>query len=131
MRDNRTLVVLAGDAVTLALVTLAGFASHDTLGSAGARMLSTFIPLLLAWLLLAPHLGVFASRNTDQPRQLWRPFWAMILAAPMAGFLRGVWLNAPVLPIFVVILGGVSALSILLWRTLYWAVLSRREASSG
>ena len=38
----------------------------------------------------------------------------------LAGFLRAAWLNEAVAPIFIVILGGVSALAILAWRTLFW-----------
>src|SRR4030067_3305932 len=109
MRDSRLLGVLAGDMLTLALVTLAGFARHDELGTAGFRILTTFIPLVVAWLLVAPHLGAFDLQRLSDPRQLWRPFWAMVLGAPFAGWLRGVMLNSPVLPLFVVILGGVCA----------------------
>jgi hypothetical protein len=116
---------LAGDVITLALVTLVGFASHNELGSAGARMLTTFIPLVSAWLLVAPHLGAFDQGIVTEMRQLWRPFWAMVLAAPLAGWMRGAWLNAPILPIFVVILGGISALALFVWRLMYCCVLSR------
>ena len=62
-------------------------------------------------------------------RQLWRPFWAMVLAAPLASWLRGVWLNAPIMPIFVLVLGGFSALGILAWRAVYALIFSRRLAA--
>ena len=127
MRDSRLLGVLAGDMLTLALVTLAGFARHDELGTAGFRMLTTFIPLVVAWLLVAPHLGAFDLQRLSDPRQLWRPFWAMVLGAPFAGWLRGVMLNSPVLPLFVVILGGVCALALLAWRSVFWLVFARRR----
>ncbi len=127
MKDNRLLGVLAGDVITLALVTLAGFARHDELDSANFRMLTTFIPLVLAWLLVAPHLAVFDLQRLSDPRQLWRPFWAMVLGAPFAGWLRGVMLNSPVLPIFVFVLGGVSALALLAWRSAYWLIFARRS----
>lgn len=125
MKNARIMGVLAGDAITLALVTLAGFATHNELGSAGFRMLTTFIPLLVAWLLLAPHLMVYNPRCYNNPAQLWRPFWAMVLAAPLAGWLRGFWLNAPIIPIFVLVLGGISSLALLAWRSLYWLVFAR------
>ncbi|HEY5669429.1 MAG TPA: DUF3054 domain-containing protein [Anaerolineales bacterium] len=127
MKDNRLLGVLAGDVITLALVTLAGFARHDELDNANFRMLTTFIPLVLAWLLVAPHLAVFDLQRLSDPRQLWRPFWAMVLGAPFAGWLRGVMLNSPVLPIFVFVLGGVSALALLAWRSAYWLIFARRS----
>ena len=120
-------VLFAGDVLVLALVTAYGFASHGELGSAGGRMLTTFVPLAAAWLLVAPHLGVYQQENTADVRQLWRPFWAMVLAGPFAAWLRGAWLNSPILPLFVVILGGVSALSLTFWRFLYWAFAGRKR----
>ena len=78
--------LLAGDVVTLGLVTIFGFATHGTFSSAGMRMFSTFIPLVIAWLLVAPHLGVFNLQVIKNYRNLWRPFWAMLLAAPMAAW---------------------------------------------
>lgn len=120
-------ILLGGDVITLILVTVFGFATHGTLGSAGYRMLTTFMPLLFAWLLVAPFLGVFDPGRTSDWRQLWRPFWAMILAAPMAAWIRGFWLNSAIIPIFVFVLGGVGALAILLWRGLYLVLLVRKR----
>lgn len=124
-------LLLAGDALVLGLVTLFGFASHGTLGSAGQRMLTTFVPLVLAWILVAPHLRAFERERLADWRQLWRPFWAMVLAAPLAAFLRGAMLNSPILPIFVVVLGGVSAIALLAWRAIVWVVQSRRGSRDG
>lgn len=129
MFKNRRLIVLVGDVIVLALVTLFGFASHNELGSAGLRMLTTFLPLALAWGLVSPHLGVYADAVLFNGKQLWRPFWAMVLAGPMAGFLRGVLLNNLVSPLFVVILGGVSALAILAWRTIFWMITRQGKAA--
>lgn len=123
---NQTSILILGDILTLGLVTVLGFSTHGSLSSAGTRMLTTFIPLVMAWLLIAPHVGVFEPTAIKTPRNLWRPFWAMVLAAPMAAFLRGAWLNAPILPVFVVVLGGVSALSLLAWRGLYTILWQRR-----
>jgi hypothetical protein len=125
MKSARIVGVLAGDIITLALVTLAGFATHNELGTAGFRVLTTFIPLSFAWILVAPHLRVYDPGYFNQPAQLWRPFWAMVLAAPLAGWLRGVWLNAPVQPVFVLVLGGISSLALLAWRSIYWLFFAR------
>jgi hypothetical protein len=127
MKDKRRLILIFGDVVVFGLVTLFGFSSHQSLGTAGARMLTTFIPLLLGWGLIAPFLGVYDPSRAADWRQLWRPFWAMVLAGPMVGWLRGAWLDQVILPVFVVILGGVSALAILAWRTAYWLVSSRMK----
>lgn len=119
--------LVAGDVLILGLVTLTGFASHDELGTAGTRMLTTFVPLVLAWFLISPWLSVFRAEITANPRQLWRPFWAMVLAGPMAAWIRGAWLQRPIVPIFVVVLGGISALALLAWRLIYWLIYTRRN----
>lgn len=130
MLSRKQWILLAGDIATLALVTLVGFATHGTAGSAGTRMLTTFVPLVIAWLLVAPWLGVYTEARATDWRQAWRPFWAMVLAGPWAAWLRGAWLNAPILPLFVVILGGVAALAILAWR-LVFAFFTRRTVAHG
>jgi hypothetical protein len=122
---QRTILII-GDIITIALVTGFGFATHGTLGSAGLRLFTTFIPLLIAWFAVAPFLGAYDPQRALMVTQLWRPFWAMVLAAPMAAWLRGAWLNAPILTIFVLILGGVSALGILAWRAVYALIFSKR-----
>jgi hypothetical protein len=116
---------MAGDLLTLAVVTVIGFASHQTLGTAGKRILATLIPSLIAWLAVAPFLGAYDRARAVDLRQLWRPVWAMILAAPLAAVLRGFWLGAPVMPIFAAVMGGVSAAGILIWRLLYAWLSSR------
>jgi hypothetical protein len=125
-RQTQISVLLSGDVITLALVTGFGFATHGTLDTAGFRMLTTFIPLLIAWMAAAPFLGAYDPERALDARQLWRPLWAMILAAPLAAWLRGAWLNAPIMPVFVLVLGGFSALGMLAWRALYALVIARR-----
>lgn len=129
---NRQLYFLiAGDTITLAIVTIIGFASHGTSGTAGSRMVTTFFPLLTAWFLIAPFLKVFDKDIVMDGRQLWRPFWAMILAAPMAAWLRGLILSSQILPLFVIILGGVSAAALLVWRGVFWLVATRMKRIDG
>jgi hypothetical protein len=43
----------------------------------------------------------------------------MLFAASFAALLRGLWLNAPIIPIFAVVLASTSALGMLIWRALY------------
>lgn len=121
----RLIVLALGDVLVLAAVTLWGFATHDALESAGIRLLTTFIPLVVAWFLVAPHLKAFDDSRTTRWRELWRPFWAMVLGGPIAVFLRGAVLNQPIIPLFVVILGGISALAILAWRIVYLLIKKR------
>jgi hypothetical protein len=87
--------------------------------------------MLVAWLLVAPHLGVFDPARASAARQLWRPFWAMILAAPLGAWLRGLWLGSPVMLNFVWIIGGVNALAILAWRALYLGAASKLRQVHG
>lgn len=124
-------VLIAGDIITLAIVTVFGFASHGTAGTAGSRMLTTFIPLVVAWFLVAPFLQVYDNQISLDGRQLWRPLWAMILASPMAAWLRGLMLSSPILPVFVFILGGVSVVAILVWRGIFWLVATRMKRING
>ncbi len=121
--------IFAGDVVVLTLVTLAGFATHNTLGTAGTRILTTFIPLLLAWLLIGSHVGVFDPEKTAAPRDLWRPFWAMILAAPLFGLIRAWMLGVDsISATFLVVMGGIGSLSIFAWRAVYVFLTARRQA---
>lgn len=120
-RPKYTRFLVIGDVIVLLLVVLVGFASHNRLASGMIRILATFIPVLASWVLVGVHVGVFEARHTADFHQLWRPFWAMGLAGPLAAWMRAIILGEPdVSSIFVVILGGISALSLLAWRTLYW-----------
>jgi hypothetical protein len=113
--------LLLGDVVTLAAATLIGFATHGELqASFLLRMLTTFLPLLAGWFLIAPWLGLFSPDVARDPRQLWRPPLAMLLGAPITGVLRGALLGSAVLPLFVLILGGSAGLILLLWRVAFW-----------
>jgi hypothetical protein len=125
-------ILLAGDILVLALVTAYGFSTHQELASAGLRLLTTFLPLVVAWLLVAPHLQVYSAARMVDPRQLWRPFWAMVLAAPLAGWLRSVMLSAAAISVLLVlVLGGVSALGMLIWRVAFWFFFTRKNAIHG
>jgi hypothetical protein len=123
---SKIIPLVLGDGIALAILTVIGFATHgETDMSFLPRMLTTFIPLLVSWFLIAPWLGLFNVQITSAPRQLWRPLLAMLLAAPMAAVLRAAMLNAVALPLFALILGGSAALGMLLWRGLY-SVFGRR-----
>jgi Protein of unknown function (DUF3054) len=117
---NKTILIL-GDIITLLIVTLIGFATHgETSISFFPRMLTTFIPLIIAWFLLAPWFGLFNSEINSNPKQFWRPALTMLFAGPLAVLLRGLILNAPIIPIFAVVLSATSALGMIIWRMLYW-----------
>lgn len=126
--SNRNFVVLLlGDAVTVLIVTLIGFASHE-LSPFNPRVWATYVPMLAAWLLVAPWLGLFQPEVIRRPIDTWRAGLAAALAAPIATILRGLWLNTLVAPIFALVFGAVAALGMIIWR-LGWVLIFRRKIS--
>lgn len=121
--------LILGDIIALAIITVIGFASHGETGlSFLPRMLTTFVPLVVSWFLIAPWLGLFDARITSNPKMLWRPPLAMILAAPMTVILRATLLNGIALPLFTLILGGSAALGVFVWRGVWNWINQRRSA---
>ena len=120
MINNRNILIL-GDTISILAVTLIGFATHGELDIAFIiRMSALFFPLLIAWFLLSTWLGLFQTEIISNPKQMWRSALGMLFAAPLAAVLRGLILNAPIIPIFVVVLAVTSAFGMLLWRGLYF-----------
>lgn len=115
------LILAAGDIVALVLVTIIGFATHGE-GDLSflPRMGAAFVPLVIAWFLLSPGFGLFQREIFSNPRQLWRPAFVMFFAGSFAVVLRGLILNAPIIPIFAVVLSFTSAFGMLVWRALYF-----------
>ncbi len=125
MKDSKLLLIV-GDTIALALITVIGFASHgETDISFVPRMATTFIPLLVGWFLLAPWFGLFDPAVASNPKQIWRPGLVMLFAAPLATSLRAAMLHSAVLPLFTLILGGSAALGMVVWRGVYYFWLSR------
>lgn len=119
-------LLILGDILAIAILTLIGFATHGEAElSFLPRMAVVFFPLVVAWFLLAPWLGLFHDEFILQTRQLWRPALTALFAAPFAAVLRGFLLNAPIIPIFAAVLAATSALGMVAWRALY--ILLRRR----
>jgi|SRR5690242_15671598 len=113
-------VIILGDTLAIALLTIIGFVSHGESGlSFLPRMATIFFPLSISWFMLAPALGLFEQETTSNPKQLWRPALSAIFAASLAAVLRGFLLNAPVIPIFAVVLGATFAFGMVIWRGIY------------
>ncbi|MDQ2693746.1 MAG: DUF3054 family protein [Chloroflexota bacterium] len=113
-------LLIIGDLLAMAILTLIGFASHREAELAFLpRMAAVFVPLSISWLLLAPALGLYKRETVSAPRQLWRPALAALFAASLAAVLRGFILGSPVIPIFAAVLAGTSALGMIIWRALY------------
>ncbi len=121
-------ILILGDIIALAIVTVIGFATHGETGlSFLPRMTTTLFPLVVAWFLIAPWLGLFNPEVVLSPGLFWRPVLAMLLAAPMATILRAAMLNAAALPLFTLILGLTSALGMFIWRLIYRWLLNRAK----
>ena len=116
----------AGDILAILLLTLVGFATHGETGASFLpRMGAIFFPLIIAWFLLSPWLGLFQQEIISNPKQLWRSALSALFAVPLASDRRGFILNAPVIPIFVAVLVITTALGMALWRGIYY-LLNRR-----
>ena len=94
--------LLLGDILTVLIVTVSGFLFHDQLSTVSPyRILATLLPTLIAWLLIAPWLGLYKEEIYQNWKEIWRAGWAVILAAPFAALLRSLMLgNTPILPVF-------------------------------
>ena len=124
--SKRFLVV--GDILAIAIVTIIGFATHGETGTSFLpRMAVIFFPLTIAWFILSPFLGLFRQEIISNPRQLWRPILAMFFAAPFAVVIRGLILNAPIIPIFGVVLSTTSAFGMVVWRVIYFWISKRKK----
>ena len=114
------IVLIVSDILAIGFITLIGFATHGETGlSFLPRMAATFFPLVIGWFLLAPRLRLFQDEVIHTAGQLWRPALATLFAAPLAAVLRGLMLNAPIIPIFAVVLAVTSTLGMVVWRALY------------
>ncbi len=120
MIQMKKYILVIGDILAILITTFIGFATHGEADvSFLPRMAAAFFPLLIAWFVLSPFVGLFQQELISSPKQLWRPVLAMLFAAPLAAVLRGLILNAPIIPIFAVVLGAASAFGMLLWRGIY------------
>jgi asparagine N-glycosylation enzyme membrane subunit Stt3 len=113
-------ILILGDATCLAFVTVLGFATHQEVEAiASTRFLATYLPLLAAWCAAAAGLAAFDLDRAADPRQLWRPAVAVVVATPIAAVLRSAWLGTPPVAVFIVVLAGVSLIGIGVWRGSY------------
>lgn len=120
----KTTLVL-GDLLALALTTIIGFVTHREADlSFFPRFLAVFIPLSAAWFIFAYAFKLFLFEIVSNPRQLWRAPLAMLFAAPLAVIARGFILQTEIVPVFMLALGGTSALGMMIWRGIF--ILSNR-----
>jgi len=125
---NKKNVLILGDILAIAILTVIGFATHGEFGfSYLSRMGITFFPMLISWLLAATWVDLFDERVISNPQLFWRIFLAMLFAAPLAVILRATLLHSAAQPLFTLILGSTNALGMLVWRGIYFFVARKAE----
>lgn len=113
-------VLLLGDILALAIVTIVGFVTHGE-GSLEylPRMAAAFIPLAIAWSILAPWFDLFNPPVSFDFKAFGKLVLAVTFAAPLALVFRGILLNAPILPIFAVVFTLTSVFGLIIWRAIH------------
>jgi hypothetical protein len=117
--------LIGGDVLAALILAMVGYLSHYAGREPfSLRWMSTFLPFCLGWAMAAGMAGLFrasiASRWQDA---VWRAALAGALAAPFATMLRGLYLNAAVSTIFMLVLTANAAFAMALWRGI-WARLA-------
>jgi len=115
---------IIGDVIALVAVTLVGFATHSTLDQT-TRVVVTTLGVLVAWGIVGPWFGAFSTAVLTRPVSVWRVALAWAVAAPLAGFLRGWFLNLVVSPTFILVMIAVNGATLVIWRLISAAYLSR------
>jgi hypothetical protein len=129
-RQNRISdwILWLGDAVAYLVITIIGFSSHGILESSGlARFLATLLPFYTSWVLFALWNGRYRGGYDQLIPWILRSGATAVLAAPFAATLRAIWLGVPIQATFVLVMAGVSALGIMLWRVLFHLVMRPRK----
>ena len=126
---NKKNILILGDIVSLAILTVIGFATHGETGfSFLPRMGVIWLPMLFGLFVLTPWFGLSDEQVIANPRNLWRIILVMFFVAPLAATVRAALLGAAMLPLFPLILGGSNAIGMMVWRWIY-IFIARRAAS--
>ncbi len=125
---NKKTILILGDIISLAILTVIGFATHGETGfSFLPRMGVIWLPMLFGWFVLSPWFGLSDEQVIISPRNLWRIILVMLFVAPLAATIRAALLGAAMLPLFPLILGGSNAIGMMVWRWIY-IFIARRAA---
>lgn len=117
---NKNKILILGDGIILALVTLIGFISHGEADSSYLpRFFAACIPLLVAWFGFTRWVKWLDEETAIEPKNLYSIPLALIFVIPLAAFLRGFILNSPIQPLFVIAFYATNTIGMLVWRVIY------------
>ncbi len=123
---NKKSIRILGDIITLAILTVTGFATHGEAGSSFLpRMAAAFFPMALGWFVLSPWLGLSDETVINDPKNLMRIPLVFLFTAPLAVILRAAILHTTGIPIFALALGSANAFGMTVWRWLYLFISKR------
>ncbi len=124
-RQSQVALLAAGDGLVLLFVTWIGFARHGE-SLLNPRWLFTFLPLVSAWAFTSHWFEAYKPRSCSFTGVVGRPALAMLLAAPLATFLRSLLIGETSTPVvFTAVMMGVSTLGIVAWRAIWWWICKR------
>lgn len=129
--DSRTLILVAGDALSFVVFAALGRSSHGEAVGLGAivQVVGTAIPFALGWFLVAPFLGAYRRSLTNEPlTMLKRTELAWAASWPATLILR--WALAPDhnVPVsFAVVILVANAILLGGWRTAFALITGRRK----
>lgn len=125
VKKSALIILLVGDLITLLIVTLLGFSTHNANVSL-FRFAANYLPLVIAWLVVAPWFGAYSLETANTPKRIPQIILAVLVCAPLAAVLRGIVLNSVVQTIFVIVLALTNGLGIGIWRGL-WILFNKRK----
>ncbi|MHB8134871.1 MAG: DUF3054 domain-containing protein [Anaerolineaceae bacterium] len=126
LNERINIPLLLGDWLTLALVTVIGFLSHNQQIQFG-RFLAIAIPICLSWILTAPWFGILTRGKDQGLKNWWKIGWAVLLAVPLAVILRGLVLGSAVQVSFTFVMIATSMLGLWIWRFVWSIVLTKNK----
>ena len=131
MRKKVNINLFLGDIGIILLSSIIGGFTHDSFETNSWSLLITFLSWGLAWIIIAFWEKLYTKPIDGNYNRFWRPFWALIIISPLGGLIRGLILDRVILPIFVIVFGGICAVGLLIWRLLYFGLIERDSIERG
>ncbi len=123
-RAGKRFWLIAGDAFTLLIVTLIGFASHNELQWAFVgRMALSWLPFTLAWWLLAARMQLLDPQRPMSWSLTLDLTVAVFYAATVGMMVRAWVMGGVLLPVFALVMAAVAWPALWLWRWLWRRLL--------